>query len=664
MKRFFREKLWLFYLPVSIFYMELLLKFWCFGALTVRGAIFTLLFSLAAGCLLTALTAIGKQFHSLAFGVILLVLPLLYGVQAVYYHIFKTFLVLYSIGGAGNAIGSFWREALTGIWQSLPVIVPLFFPGVLWLIFRKRLSPRRFFRRTKWRLAAVFVLLQLSAVLAVLGSTSGVMSPRYLYFDTYVPEHTVRYFGAITNLRLDIQNLLFPKSGGSAPVETPAASSPVSSPGASVQPGESAAPTETPAAYAPNVLEIDWEDLIANEADATVREMHEYFSQVEPTMENAYTGMFEGKNLIWIVAEGFSSWAMDETHTPTLWKLAHSGFVFENFYNPLWYVSTSDGEFTTLLSLLPRSGVWSMSRSSACSMPFAMGNLMGNEGYNCFAFHDGSLTYYDRDKSLPNMGYDFKADGAGLDLSSAWPTSDLEMMEQSIPMYIGEEPFHTYYMTISGHMNYNFYGNNMAAKHEEDVADLPYSDAARAYVACNMELDLAMEELLNELEAAGILEDTVIVLSGDHYPYGLTQSEIEELNGGAVEQNFELYRSSLILYCADMEETVTVDKYCCAMDILPTLCNLFGLDYDSRLLVGRDIFSDAGSRIIFGNRSFITDEGRYDASTDTFTPNADSTLTEAEANAYAARMLEEVGLLFQYSANIIDLDYYGKVLSQ
>ena len=74
---------------------------------------------------------------------LLLVLPLLYGVQAVYYHIFKTFLVLYSIGGAGNAIGSFWREALTGIWQSLPVIVPLFLPGVLWLIFRKRLTPRR-----------------------------------------------------------------------------------------------------------------------------------------------------------------------------------------------------------------------------------------------------------------------------------------------------------------------------------------------------------------------------------------------------------------------------------------------------------------------------------------------------------------------------------------
>ena len=663
MKRFFREKLWLFYLPVSIFYMELLLKFWCFGALTVRGAIFTLLFSLAAGCLLTALTAIGKQFHSLAFGVILLVLPLLYGVQAVYYHIFKTFLVLYSIGGAGNAIGSFWREALTGIWQSLPAVLPLFFPGALWLIFRKRLSPRRLFPRTKWRLGAVFVLVQLSAVLSVLGSTGGVMSPRYLYFDTYVPEHTVRYFGAVTNLRLDIQNLLFPKSGGQGQ-ETPEPASPSPSPDATGQPEGSAAPTETPVAYAPNVLEIDWEDLIANEANATVKEMHQYFSQVEPTLENEYTGMFAGKNLIWIVAEGFSTWAMDEELTPTLWKLSHSGFVFENFYNPLWYVSTSDGEFTTLFSLLPRSGVWSMSRSSSCTLPFVMGNLMGSAGYNCFAFHDGSLSYYDRDKSLPNMGYDFKADGAGLDLSSAWPTSDLEMMEQSIPMYIEEEPFHTYYLTISGHMNYNFYGNNMAAKHEEEVAELPYSDAARAYVACNMELDLAMEELLNELEAAGILEDTVIVLSGDHYPYGLTQSEIEELNGGPVEQNFELCRSTLILYNAGMEETVTVDKYCCAMDILPTLCNLFGLDYDSRLLVGRDIFSDAGSRIIFGNRSFITDEGRYDASTDTFTRNEDSTLTEAEANAYAAETLEEVGLLFQYSANIIDLDYYGKVLSQ
>lgn len=357
------------------------------------------------------------------------------------------------------------------------------------------------------------------------------------------------------------------------------------------------------------------------------------------------------------MAEGFSSWAVDKELTPTLYQLSQEGFQFKNFYNPLWYVSTSDGEFTTLLSLLPRSGVWSMSKSSSCDMPFAMGNLMGGEGYNCYAFHNGTLTYYDRDKSHPNLGYDFKADGAGLSMTSSWPASDLEMIQQSTPLFLDNQPFHTYYLTISGHMNYNFYGNNMAAKHQDAVADLPYSEAARAYVACNIELDLAMEQLLDDLEEAGILEDTVIVLSGDHYPYGLTQSEIEELNGGPVEQNFELYRSSLFLYCADMKAPVQVEKYCCAMDILPTLCNLFGLEYDSRLYMGSDILSDSEPLIIFGNRSFITAEGRYNATTDSFVPAEGS---QAD-NSYAAGILEQINRMFQYSANIIDLNYYGKV---
>ncbi len=417
--------------------------------------------------------------------------------------------------------------------------------------------------------------------------------------------------------------------------------------------------------YGPNVLEIDFDSLIEGETDSVISGIHEFFSEAEPSNKNEYTGLWEGKNLIWIVAEGFSSWAIDETLTPTLYKLANSGFVFENFYNPLWYVSTSDGEFTTLLSLLPRSGVWSMSRSSSDLMPFGMGNILSKYGYNCMAFHNGWASYYDRDESHPNLGYDFRANGAGLEVTDEWPPSDLEMMINSIPEYIGSEPFHTYYMTISGHMYYTFMGNTQSAKHEDEVADLPYSSNARAYVACNMELDLAIEELINQLDEAGILEDTAIVLSGDHYPYGLEYDETEELNGGPVERNFELYHSTLIMWCADMEEPVYIEKPCYSLDILPTICNLMGVDYDSRLIMGRDILSDSEPLIIFANRSFITDRGRYNATADQFIPNDESEWeSEEEMNEYALSVMQHVNDMFDVSKNIIDYNYYATIFTE
>lgn len=129
----------------------------------------------------------------------------------------------------------------------------------------------------------------------------------------------------------------------------------------------------------------------------------------EPTAKNQWTGYFKGKNLVWIVAEGFSTLAMDPQRTPTLWKLSHQGFVFENFYTPLWGVSTSDGEYVTTTSLIPKSGVWSYSQSSDNYMPFALGTQFRKEGYRTMAFHDYLYDYYDRNLSHSNMGYEYYA---------------------------------------------------------------------------------------------------------------------------------------------------------------------------------------------------------------------------------------------------------------
>src|SRR5690606_8569400 len=198
----------------------------------------------------------------------------------------------------------------------------------------------------------------------------------------------------------------------------------------------------------------------------------------------------------------------------------------------------------------------------------------------------------------------YKGLGNGLEVKETWPESDLEMMQVTLPEYINHEPFHVYYMTVSGHLLYTFSGNYIANKNKELVEHLPYSDEAKAYLATQIELDRALAYLLEQLEEAGVLERTVIALSADHYPYGLDKRTIDELAGHPVEENFELYKNVFILYTKNMEP-VTIDKPASSLDILPTLLNLFGLEYDSRLLMGRDLFSDSPPLVILDRKSVV-----------------------------------------------------------
>lgn len=199
----------------------------------------------------------------------------------------------------------------------------------------------------------------------------------------------------------------------------------------------------------------------------------------------------------------------------------------------------------------------------------------------------------------------------------------------------------------------------MSVRHWDAVADLPYSEEVRCYLACQMELELAMESLVSQLEAAGKLDDTVIVLSADHYPYGLTDEQYSELLGHPVDPVFEIYENTLILWSGDMEGTaVHVDKYCSSLDVMPTLSNLFGLEYDSRLIIGSDILSSDEELVIFANYSFINGEGYYNSVTDRFTrwDGAEPDLEEV------AQMVVEVQNRVACSAAILDCDYYRLVL--
>lgn len=650
--------------------------FFCFNELvyTVRRIdginsdfLFPVLFSISFSLLLFVITGLfPKRVNRFISICMASFFTLVYMVQLIYFQIFRVPLCIYSLVGAGDAM-QFGNVIVSTLLKNIIPLLLLCIPVVLLcVLYAKKNSCPKLKPMSAGFFLGAFIITYLIRLLCINMTGDSPVSQRSLYYRMGSMDLAVGKLGLMPSVLLDIKQLIWEPdeevyadheddgisaTGNNETSITPSAiNTPTPSP-------EKTEEVISPTPY--NVMDIDFGGLIDKEKNSNVIAMHNYFSAVQPTQQNEYTGLFEGCNLIFITAEGFSSYAVDEKITPTLYKMANGGFVFTQFYNPIWGVSTSDGEYVACTGLIPKNGVWSFSRSSKNYLPFVMGNQFKKLGYLTKAYHNHTASYYDRNLSHPNLGYEFIALGRGLKIKETWPESDLEMMEVTLPQYIGQEPFHTYYMTISGHLQYNFGGNYIARKNKDFVKDLPYSDTSKAYLACQKELDLALEYMVNELEKGGILDKTVFVISSDHYPYGLPKQNIDELAGHKVEENFELYKSTLIIWKNGMKP-VTVDKPCSSLDIIPTLSNLFGLEYDSRLLMGRDILSDSPPLVIFYNKSWITDRAFFNSRTNTVT-FTDGSEYDAE---YVKQVHQVVGDNFKFSAKILDTNYYRIIFNQ
>ena len=639
----------LFYFIISLFVMEMSLRVGTTSDVLSLEVLISLLFSIALAIIFFMFcTSFESRVNYILSYFLLTLTGVFFFSQFVYFQFFKTFYSLYSAMNVSQ-IFQFWQDILALIIQNFIWTLLFFLPSILILSLGKRFFP---FTKLGWFdrkiLICCIVALYTISLVSIYGGGKDQNTAYDLYFKNSNPVLSVKKLGLITTMRLDFQRLSFgwtpildePEALDSHPDQTDAVNIDIKE--------------EEPIAH--NILDIDFDKLISEEDNELIKKMHNYFANVGPTAKNKYTGKYEGYNQIFIVAESFSPYAVRKDLTPTLYKMVHEGYLFTNFYAPSWDVSTSDGEYVTLAGLIPKGGIWSFTKSASINLPFVLGNQLNQLGYKTVAYHNHTYTYYNRHLSHPNMGYDYKGVGNGLKITEVWPASDLEMMEKSIPEYLDKQPFHAYYLTVSGHKFYSFTGNSMAFKNQSLVKDLPYSEQGQAYLASQIELDKALEYLLNHLEEANIAHKTLIALCTDHYPYGLDESTIDELAGHKVERDFELYKSTFILYTKDMEP-VTVDKPTSSLDILPTLSNLLGLEYDSRLLMGKDIFSDSKPLVIFRNRSFITDKGIYNALTKEFIPNEDETITEDYIN-WISTIIENK---FYYSAKILESNYYEKI---
>ncbi len=395
---------------------------------------------------------------------------------------------------------------------------------------------------------------------------------------------------------------------------------------------EPTAPTEPRKPY--NMLNIDFEAAMSQTSSDDAKDCLRYLSSLTPSATNEMTGMFKGKNLILITAEAFSKEFITPELTPTLYRMMTKGIYFKDYYQPAWGGSTSSGEFSVLTGIDPARGAASFKYTIGHNMDITVSNQLQKLGYFTRAYHNHKYTYYDRNLTHENMGYEkFIGLGNGMEegVTEVWPESDKEMLDFTVPQYVNQQPFSIYYMTVSGHGAYSWMGNRQSRNHQEEVQNLDCSDTVKAYIACNLEVEYAMQSLLEQLEAAGIADDTLVVLTADHYPYCLTKSDawytdkdyLSEYFGYTVNDCFGQDHNCLIMWSGCLEDkNIVIEEPCYSLDIVPTLCNLFGLDYDSRLLVGRDVFSDQEALVLWPNHSWKTSMGQWDAARNSneFTP--------------------------------------------
>lgn len=664
------------YLPLLLVYLEVVLHLATGNAMTYFPIY--LLFSLSAGSLLALLPILLPPLAGRILTVLLsFLLTLLFAAELIAKHTLQAYYPLSTLEtAAGNRLSDYAGVILPATAAALPLLLLFFLPTLLlWPLFRWGLAQGQPPRRGAAIFAAAAVAFHLLGLAVVHAPWPGDLTPAKLYRSDTNFDDQVEQLGLVTMLRLDVKHMLFPAKAG---LDSDFDGLDVLDSSGDGSGGDTSAVEEQPVIdTSPNVMDVDLESLAANAPNEDVSWLANYFSSASPTRKNEYTGMFKGYNVIQLVIEGFSGYAIDPELTPTLYKLANEGFVFNNYYTALHYTSTSNGECQTLLGLYPKNGnPITMKRTGVLGTNayFSLAQQLGREGYQVLGYH-GNYDMYGRQASHTNLGYTWKQFGTGLDVDTtssgeiAWPARDTQVIENSVDDYINsDQPFHVYYLTISGHMPYS--NNRIVQPYLDQVRALPYSQTTQNYMATVMEVDRALELLLQKLEEAGKLDKTLIIATGDHIPYsnagvleelsGRTfgsSKDLEALNESAID--FDVYKNTLILWSASMEEPVQVDKPCCQVDILPTVSNLLGLEYDSRMLSGRDILSDSEGLVIFTSRSWRSDRGFYNRYTQTFTPAEGVTMTQEEQDQYVSTMKKLVEYKLACTPMIVENDFYN-----
>ncbi len=636
---------------ISFIYMEVIYKLFIGNPLFRLSFINMLLFLIPLALLLSVLTNLSnnKTFNKVIFFSILSLITIWFCAQYVVKSYFDFYISL-STFQVADQVTDFMGKAVIETLRRIPLLIFFFAPLVLSIIFNKHF----YFKQNSLKKSLVLLCMTLGFYgLYLLGlniNKKATYSPYNLYYKVNDVSLSVENFGVLNTFYIDTKRALFGFEEKLIDVDNPLSN-------------DKDPDSDKPKVYEYNNLDIDFDSLIASETNSTIKSMHEYFKNDTGTLQNEYTGFFKDKNLILFMAESFNEIAVKKEITPTLVKLVNSGFVFEDFYTPTIF-STIGGEFQELTGLYASgTDILGKFRSGNISFPQGLATKFREAGYSTFAYHNNSASFQNRDKYLKSLGFDnFKACNTGLEKvinCNIWPRSDLEMINATVDEYVNQDKFMVFYASNSGHSNYDGFNSNQMAKKNKDeylASGLNYSERVATYLAAQMELDKALESLINKLQEAGRLDDTVIALVGDHYPYDLYMNEVNEMADYEKDAVVEVNHSNFILWNNKMDP-IKITKVGSQIDVMPTLYNAFGINYDSRLFIGKDILSTEGGLAMFGNKSWVSDKGTYFASSGKFVPKEGVEVDEDYVKTMNQIVLNKINM----SSKIISNNYYSKV---
>lgn len=415
--------------------------------------------------------------------------------------------------------------------------------------------------------------------------------------------------------------------------------------------------------YTRTVDDTAWQNLNNNEANIDYKTLNNYFMSRNITDKNEYTGMFEGKNLIVIMMESVNNILLDENIYPNFAKLYKNGWYWENAYSPRNSCSTGNNEMTGMISL------YSIYRT--CTANVYMNNkyeesifgLFNNKGYSTTSYHDYTEKYYYRSTIHKNMGSSKYYGVSDLGISynneyKEWP-SDVLLMDKSSEIFTQNSPFMAWITTVSPHQPY-YTDSELSKIYYDSFDNTGYPSNVKRYMSKLKVLDDSLGELLKILEEKGILDDTVIVLYADHYPYGLTNSDISKVLGDGINKYNEVDRTPFVIYNSKMTPK-TYSEYTSYVNVLPTVANLFNLDYDPRLYMGTDLLSSSyQNRVVFADGSWQTPVGFYYASTGRMSYFNDDRYTNDEI----VNINTDVDNMIKYSNLAIKTNYFEHLFNE
>lgn len=400
------------------------------------------------------------------------------------------------------------------------------------------------------------------------------------------------------------------------------------------------------------------EEAISREDEAFLDKIYETNQTAE---ENFYTGLFEGKNLIFLQLEGIDSWLLTEETMPNLYSLMENSINFKKHFS--MYTgggSTFNSEFAVNTGFItPMSYIENVYSFHSNTFPNSMARMFKNHGYTVNAFHMNSGEYYSRGINYNSWGYN---NYFGLidvsDYDNNEEKLDRELILNSTfynEMFGQSGKFVNYIITYSPHTPFSsekevgkmlvdmLYADN----EEERPESFTEEDIAKLMAG---ETDYFVGLLMQALKDNGLYEDTVIVAYADHYLYTLNDKSI--LDKYKETSNNLINHTPFFIWSSDVDAE-DINEATMQTNILPTVLNLFGIDYDPDNYIGLDALADDYEGYVF-----FSDYSWYDGNV--YVENGEITYGGKADEEYIELMSEKIGAIVRKNDLTLRYNFFKK----